>query len=228
MSINIEYRTSPIDVKRLDSLLFTLNHSRRGRERWLTPAGGKQTTEGLPVRGGKTYHGGIHDSDLCVSLQWRHNGRDGVSHHQPLDCVLNRLFRRRSKKTSELRVTGLCEVKSPLPCGKISLGTVRSLLCANVLMGYCRVICWYRCACLLALTLRRESKTLKCVPANVTCSEFVPLNLMSHVHVHVLRVAKPLYYSCYLLTRTSIAAKCDMESTPRAKQKWKITNVCFN
>ena len=28
--------------------------------------------------------------------------------------------------------------------------------------------------------------------ANVTCSEFVLLNLMSHVHVHVLRVAKPL------------------------------------
>ena len=26
-------------------------------------------------------------------LQWRHNGRDGVSNHQPHDCLLNRLFR---------------------------------------------------------------------------------------------------------------------------------------
>ena len=49
------------------------------------------------------------------SLQWRHNGRDGVSIHQPHDCLLNRLlFRRRSKKTSKLRVTGLCAGNSPM------------------------------------------------------------------------------------------------------------------
>ena len=28
-------------------------------------------------------------------LQWRHTGPDGVSNHQPYDCLLNRLFRRR-------------------------------------------------------------------------------------------------------------------------------------
>ena len=38
----------------------------------------------------------------------RHNGRDGVSNYQPHDCLLNHLFRRRSKKTSKLRVAGLC------------------------------------------------------------------------------------------------------------------------
>ena len=32
-------------------------------------------------------------------LEWHHNGRDSVSNHQPHDCLLNRLFRRRSKKT---------------------------------------------------------------------------------------------------------------------------------
>ena len=42
------------------------------------------------------------------ALRWRHNGRDGVSSHQPHVCLLNCLFRRRSKKTSKLRVTGLC------------------------------------------------------------------------------------------------------------------------
>ena len=46
-------------------------------------------------------------------LQWRHNERDSVSNHQPHDCLLNRLFRRRSKKTSKLRVTGLCAGNSP-------------------------------------------------------------------------------------------------------------------
>ena len=43
------------------------------------------------------------------ALQWCHNERDGVSNHQPHDCLLNRLFRHRSKKTSKLRVTGLCD-----------------------------------------------------------------------------------------------------------------------
>ena len=47
------------------------------------------------------------------SLQWRHNGRDSVSNHQPHHCLLNRLFRRRSKKTWKLRVTGLCVGSSP-------------------------------------------------------------------------------------------------------------------
>ena len=32
----------------------------------------------------------------------------------PHDCLLNRLFRRRSKKTSKLRATGLCEENSPV------------------------------------------------------------------------------------------------------------------
>ena len=49
-----------------------------------------------------------------TALQWRHNGRDGVSNHQPHDCLLNRLFRRRSNKTPKLRVTGLCAGKSPV------------------------------------------------------------------------------------------------------------------
>ena len=42
-----------------------------------------------------------------ISLPWRHNERDSVSNHQPHDCLFNCLFRRRSKKTSKLRVTGL-------------------------------------------------------------------------------------------------------------------------
>ena len=50
---------------------------------------------------------------LGFSLQWRHNGCDSVSDHQPHDCLLNRLFRRRSKKTSKLHVTGLCVGNSP-------------------------------------------------------------------------------------------------------------------
>ena len=47
-------------------------------------------------------------------LQWRHNESDGVSNHHSPVCLLDRLFRRRSKKTSKLRATGLCAGNSPV------------------------------------------------------------------------------------------------------------------
>ena len=50
-----------------------------------------------------------------LTSQWSHNGRDCVSNHQPHDCLLNRLFGSRSKKTAKLRVTGLCVGSSPGP-----------------------------------------------------------------------------------------------------------------
>ena len=50
---------------------------------------------------------------LSRPLWWRHNDHGSVSNHQTHECLLNRLFRRRSKKTSKLRVTGLCVGNSP-------------------------------------------------------------------------------------------------------------------
>ena len=61
---------------------------------------------------------------MSNSLRWRHNGRDSVSNHQPHDGLLNRLFRRRSKKTSKLRVTGLCAGNSPGPVNSPHKGPV--------------------------------------------------------------------------------------------------------
>ena len=55
---------------------------------------------------------GISSRDINP-LQWRHNGRYGVSNHQPRDCLLNRLFGYRSKKTSKRSVTGHCAGNSP-------------------------------------------------------------------------------------------------------------------
>ena len=58
---------------------------------------------GLPRRSsqGQVYCVEIYFS----SLLWRHNGRDGASNHELHHCLLNRLS---FKKTSKLRVTGLC------------------------------------------------------------------------------------------------------------------------
>ena len=58
-------------------------------------------------------HQEVSNPMVSLSLQWRHNGCNSILNHQPHDCLLNRLFRRRSKKTWKLCVTGLCAVNSP-------------------------------------------------------------------------------------------------------------------
>ena len=65
-----------------------------------------------------------HNDTSVRSLHWRHNDHDSVSNHQPHDCLPNRLFRRRSKKTSMLRVTGLCAGNSPGPVNSLHKGPV--------------------------------------------------------------------------------------------------------
>ena len=47
------------------------------------------------------------------TLQWRHNERNCDPNHRRLDCLLNRMFWRKPKKTSMLRVTGICVGNSP-------------------------------------------------------------------------------------------------------------------
>ena len=51
---------------------------------------------------------------MITPLQWHQNERDYVSNHQPHGCILNRLSRRRSRKTSKLSVTGLYAGNSPV------------------------------------------------------------------------------------------------------------------
>ena len=71
---------------------------------WWQTCSGKRHTHLAPT---------THYKYWIFSLQWRQNDHDCVSNHQPPSCLLNRLFRRRSKKTSKLRVTGLCAGNSP-------------------------------------------------------------------------------------------------------------------
>ena len=58
------------------------------------------------------------------SLQWSLRKRDGVSNHRRLECLLNRLFRSRSKKTPKLRVTGLFRGIHRWPMGSPHTGPV--------------------------------------------------------------------------------------------------------
>ena len=76
------------------------------------------------------------------SLRWRQNGRNSVSNHQPHDCLFNRLFRRRSRKTSKLRVTGLCVGNSPGPVNSPHKGPVtrKMLPFDDVIMYLMRIL----------------------------------------------------------------------------------------
>ena len=87
-------------------------------QRWLVTngashSGGPVVSQLIPYRHSKKTLKLLTIRFLCSALRWRHNGRDGVSNHQPHDCLLNRLFGHRSKKTSKPRVTGLCAGNSP-------------------------------------------------------------------------------------------------------------------
>ena len=67
-------------------------------------------------------HPVLHPSNLetkCLHrpLHWRHNECDGVSKHRRLDCLQNRLFKRRSKKTFKFLTTGLCDGNPPATGG---------------------------------------------------------------------------------------------------------------
>ena len=78
------------------------------------------------------------------ALQWRHDEHDGVSNHRRLDCLLNRLSRLRSKETSKLRVTGLCEGNPPVTGG---FPSQRSLNAENVSISwrwFKLLIFWFR------------------------------------------------------------------------------------
>ena len=89
-----------------------------------------------------------------LALQWRYNERDGVSDHQAHDCLLNRLSRRRSNKTSKLRVTGLCVESSPVT------GELPAQRASNAV----KVSIWWRHHCLLPRVIHdNDWSPTKCV-----------------------------------------------------------------
>ena len=80
-----------------------------------------------------------------LTLQWCHNECDGVSNHQRLYYLLNRLFRRRPKKTSKLRVTGLCEGNPQVTGGYPHKGPVMQKMFPydDVIMMACLILFYW-------------------------------------------------------------------------------------
>ena len=82
---------------------------------------------------------------VCFSrlLQWRHNEHDDISNHQPHDCLPKHLFKLRSKKTSKLCFTGLCQGKSPVTGEFLAQGASNA---ENVSIWWCHHVITYGAA----------------------------------------------------------------------------------
>ena len=83
-------------------------------------------------------HNGLHILKRApYPLQWRHNEHNVISNHCHLNCLLNCLFRHRSKKTSKLCIAGLCEgnslVTSEFPAQRPSHGEIFHLMTNHAL-----------------------------------------------------------------------------------------------
>ena len=71
------------------------------------------------------------------ALEWRHNEHDGVTNHRRLDSLPKRLFVQRSKKTSKLRVTGLCEGNTSVTGGFPSQRASSAENCFHLMTSLC-------------------------------------------------------------------------------------------
>ena len=91
----------------------TTRRSRSRREYHCDGTSHQVTRSDTPYTAHNVTEQGPLPTSWHFALRWRHNGRDSVSNHQHHECLLNRLFRRRSKETSKRRVTGLCAGNSP-------------------------------------------------------------------------------------------------------------------
>ena len=128
-------------------------------------------------------------------LQWRHNGRDVVSNHQPRHCFLNHLFRCRSKeKASNPSVTGLCAGISP-ETGEFS---------AQMASYAENVSIWWRHHD-PRLNIRPEFRRNADATWKVLCWKRVSHNDLCHWRVvvyyesnsiHIIGVIEPLVHNC--------------------------------
>ena len=131
-------------------------------------------------------------------LQWRLIERDSVSNHQPRDCLFNWLFSRRSKKTSKLRVTGLCAGNSPAT-GEFPAQMASNAENVSIWWRHHAIFQWLRarlqwphlmhwCYWCLALSHRFDnafcgSKHSKIVPIHSCLHSCICVNLLSYITV---------------------------------------------
>ena len=131
-------------------------------------------------------------------LPWRHNWRDGVSNHQLYDCLLSRLFRRRSKKTSKFRFTGLCVGNSPIT------GEFTAQMVSNAENGSI----WWRHHAIERMVLLVIVNTVIVNMVNlISWHKAINVRSIQSMHIHVLRFVS-VYFGLVLVDFTHILRGC--------------------
>ena len=139
-------------------------------------------------------HCAHYDVTVINTLRWRHNGRDSVSKHQPHDCSLNRLFRRRSKKTSKLRVTGLCAGNSPLT------GEFPAQMASNAE----NVSIWWRRHDILPIGIQFQIESI-----------MKSIKLTADIFILAIAMIWPVVHACEYADTNSFPYKCYNTLRPR-------------
>ena len=107
-------------------------------------------------------------------LRWRHNDHDSVSNHQPHGCLLNRLFRRRSKKTSKLSVTGLYAGNSPGPVNSPHKGPVtRKMFPFDYVIMPTEILAAYKSLLFICIYMYFVKLSKLSIPVMMNCSPFL-------------------------------------------------------
>ena len=119
------------------------------------------------------------------ALELRHNGRDSVSNHQPHDCLLNRLFRRTSKKTSKLCITGLCAGNSSVP-GEFPAQMASNAENVSIWWRHHERNHWSHVA-EVYLTLPTEHETKRILSRNVLVYHILSLRIWNKIYAIVLK-----------------------------------------
>ena len=113
-----------------------------------------------------------------------------ASNHQSHDCLLNRLFRRRSKKTSKFLVTGLCAGNSP------ETGEFPPQMASNAES----VSIWWRHNDIIhRITIYNKlfitgSNAVKNGVGRGICVALFPWNMIDPIHLHFDLTAMRIYY----------------------------------
>ena len=129
---------------------------------------------------------------VCVCVCPSGNNEcNGISNQRCIDCLPNRLFRCKSKKTPKLRTTGLCEVTSEFPAQRASNAE-------NFPIWWRHHVCyWFDhvpvspcfCLCLLAsvccLSLNRNTLVFISLMAVIACNQRSPSSSKS---LHQIRL----------------------------------------
>ena len=135
------------------------------------------------------------------TLQWRHSERDGVSNHQPHNYLFNRLFKRRTKKTSKLRVTGLCEGNSPVNSPHKGPVTQKTFPFDDAIMDFSSVVT-YRTVTSVSmhqrLVVRPAAQGHRRKRIEWNLYELARISFWQNIHLHNVRhISRYIWYQVF-------------------------------